>query len=328
MCVWGNALQEVNFPNRPPNYWNLLYDQAAIGTGHVEDALIPAAYGYKREMLGNLLQLGTAGDLQYLTKVSGNRLISGRHLFFDNGESPVAHQPMMHVFKWSDFGSAVPSLKTLEFTPTPGSTLLVLLAPQNAANTTTPTPTITAKGQYVSGQTFTKIAETAVSDGGNYALRLMLYKAPVTTPTSFQHLIIDWMGNSSTSFYGTIFVFEVTGGASLAQVKYAPSTAYNPAFGGTVSSITSGTLSSAATNGNLVMAFLAGTSPTTTDNVMGNQSGWNKIGVASHIYTTSSPGVVGATYWRKDFTGTSMSLTSLGAGISPAGLLLCEFTGA
>jgi hypothetical protein len=328
LTTWGNALQEINFPNRPPNYWNLLYDQAAIGSGHVEGAPLPAAYGYKRELLGNMLKDGTSGDNQYFTKISGNRLISGRNLFFDNGESPVAHTPMLHQARWYDFGNAVPNLQTYDFTPTPNSTLLVLLAPQAAAHTTTPTPTITAKGQYVAGQTFTKIAETGVSDGGNYALRLMLYKAPVGAQTSFQHLIVDYMGNSSVNFYGTIFVFEVTQGASLTLVKYAPSVAYNPAFNGVVTSITSGNLSSAAANGNLVMAFCAGTSPTTTDNVLGNQAGWTKMGVISHIYSTGSPGVVGASYWRKDFTGTNMSLTNLGTGISPAGLLLCEFSGA
>src|SRR6185295_14749553 len=97
----------------------------------------------------NRLKDGSSGDNTYFSKVSGNKLISGRNIFFDNGEPQVAHQPSLQQFKYYDFGNPVGYDQTYEFTPTPNSTLLVLVVPQNGGHTTVPTPTVTAQGQFV-----------------------------------------------------------------------------------------------------------------------------------------------------------------------------------
>ena len=54
-------------------------------------------------------------------------------------------------------------------------------------------------------------------------------------------------------------------------------------------------------------------------------AGWNQIGVQSTTFGAGNYFVTGATYWSKTFTGTTITIPSLGVGAEVAGVLLTEF---
>ena len=308
LTTQGNALQEVNFPMRAPDNWHVLEN------------------GYDRQMVGNYFVEGISGDNAYFTRTFDNKLLDGTHLFFDNGETiGTPHVPALLKYRYNELGGGpLASVDTYEYTPTPLSTQLILVGVQNAGHQTVQNPTVTAVGQYATGRTFTKIAETALdpASGDNYAMKLWLYKGVTGATTSFEHINVDPYAGSSTAYF-TFWVFEVAGTTGLTLVQYKPHIEH-AGFGDTLDDITSGTLDAPATNGRLVMAFGAGTAD--VDHEWSDVSGWTKIGSQEKNVADGYPSITGATYWRTNFTGSVMTIDDPGVGIG--GILLCEFSGA
>jgi hypothetical protein len=111
-------------------------------------------------------------------------------------------------------------------------------------------------------------------------------------------------------------VFEVTGrtGMTVAHSSVTSATASGSDLGG----MTSNPLSAAATTGRLVMSFVgAGVGGA---GAMSPETGWNQIGVVDAGGPVSS-----SAYWRKNFTGTTFTVTDLGNEAGMAGMILVEF---
>jgi hypothetical protein len=97
-------------------------------------------------------------------------------------------------------------------------------------------------------------------------------------------------------------------------------------FGNTLSTITSNNLSAAATTGRVCMAFAAGAAVSAPGSAAyGNVAGWTRTGVQNTTFSASNPFCTGAVYWNKTFTGTNITIPSLGTGTYCAGVLLAEF---
>lgn len=327
-----NADFTVIFPMRGPNYWNLLYDNSILGTGHVDDALMPSTYGYKRELNGNRMIPalgGVASGMEFFTSTRGNKLLDGTPILFDEGGTPVVGQPCFLKMRYNELGGGfLPQQQTWEFTPSPNSTLLVLVGCVNAGHGTAQTPVVTSQGQFAQ-PSFTKILESPYTfqvGGDNYGVGLFMYKAETGATTSFQHIIVDPYTTTQGAWF-TIWVVELTGmtGLSLAHSSVKGQAAVG--FGSFLSTITSNPLSAAATTGRVCLAFAAGaaTAAASPSQAYADVAGWNKIGVQKTTFGAGSPFCTGAVYWRKDFTGTTITIPGLGIGTYEAGVLLAEF---
>jgi hypothetical protein len=309
ILLTSNADYCVNFPSRPPNNWNLLSN------------------GYRRELNGNIMVpalVGLASDMAYFTQSHGNRLLDGTPILMDDGQPAVTGVPRLLKLRYNELGGGfLDSQQTYEFVPTPNSTLFVFAAVQNAAHTSTQDPTVTAVGQYP--QVFSKILESSLEPhaaGTIYGMKLWLYKAVTGSTTSFQHIVVDPYPTTAAAWF-TFWVFEVPNDTGLTLVHSSVATSH-----GAIDTITSGALSGAATSGNLCIAFAAASAEVAPASSLpfGDVTGWTKIGVQSTTFTAGSPMVTGATYWRNNFTGTTMTIGDLGVGAAVAGVLLTEFS--
>jgi len=321
----NNADYTINFGERDPDHWNRLYDP-------ITGAPITSTYGFRRECLGNLMvpaNVGLGSDMAYFTKVNDNRRLSDNSpTFFDEGGTPVATQPYFHKMRYNELGGGIlDSMPTYEFTPTPNSTVLVFVGIVNGGHATTQAPTVTAIGQYPQ-TSFVKILETPFTSppgDDNHGLGLFVYKAESGSTTSFEHIVVDPYVGPAAGYF-TIWVYELTGMTGLSLAHSSAKAQSITSFGATLSSITSNNLSAAATTGRVCMAFAAGASTAPVGpNPYGNVTGWNKTGVQPTTMHSGFPFVTGAVYWRKDFTGTNITIPSLGVDTYSAGVLLAEF---
>lgn len=138
------------------------------------------------------------------------------------------------------------------------------------------------------------------------------------SPQAFRRLNIDPYQTTANNAYMAATVVELTGvtGLTLAKPAVVSTAGHSTAFGAFTSTITTGTLSSAATSGHLVMLFVSyqhdefGT--------IGVPSGWNVLGNRRDPKTST------AVLWRTNFTGTSVTLSDLGPTKNIV-TILCEF---
>lgn len=298
--IW--AILEVNFPSRPPDNWHVLTP------------------GYERVLRGNKFQRGQAGDLQYFTEVTANKYLNGRD--FVGGGTPIADrvtgEPCVLTGFSSGFdgyGDIPESIETWEFTPSDSSTLFLLHGVRNGAHTTAVSPTITD----TSGATWTLVtsASELSAAGEAYQLTLSLYKLETGTGLTWRKVIFDPYATAAIG-YQSMYIFEVpnTLGMTLAQAVVT-SGDHNPSFGGFIDTFTSDALGSAATSGNLAMAFYA-----TAHAVEGGitvPAGWN---VAGNFYEgTVTTGLL----WRTDFTGTTVTIADLGTEVDNVVVAMTEY---
>jgi hypothetical protein len=302
----------VNFPLRNP------WPPAVVSWSPLEN-------GFRRELVGNYLMRGSAGyvdDTAYFSKTFDNKLFDGTPVpdLMDEGAPSVSTEPHLIKTCWNNFGGgAMEYLNTWEFTPSPNSTLFVFAGIVQGGHSTTQAPTVTVTGQYP--QTFSAVTNTALQNAPGadaaHGMRLWLYKAETGSTTSFEHIRFDPYAGTQIA-YICFWVYEVTGVTGMNLVHSSGKMATS------VDTITSNALSGSAANGNLSMAFAAATVLDT--GAMSLQSGWQRIGVQDIAYSSGNYAVTGAAYWRKDFTGTTFTISDLGNSVQNAGVLLTEYT--
>jgi hypothetical protein len=302
------AVYEINFPNRAPGFYNVL------------------SPGYSRILRGNKFERGTASDLQYFSEVSGNKKLgSGEDLFGDG--TPVGDRLTGIPCTLTGFSSGFPGyaanidqIRTWPFVPDSGSMLLMLHAVRNGGHTTVPSRTVVDS----SGQTWSLVPgaiRSEVGDSGDTTHPLSA--AVYTLDTS---VVSDWRTVNVDAFAGSeagpqsMYVFEIPGfvGKTLAKAAVVSGN-HSTSFGVPIDTLASGNLASAATPGHYVCAFFA----TQHDGAPGGvtaPAGWHLLGnMPDNIVTTGM-------LWRNDFNGTNVTITDLGASVSSAVMILCEFT--
>ena len=302
-----HASFEVNFPER--------------GTGFT-----PLVPGYIREFTDNRLQRGAAGDLQWFTKVSGNRLITGEPLFggADTVQVPTVPTLLAGPSTGQGFGASQ-SLVSWHYTPSPSSRLLLFHALGRAG--TSLDPNIAIADESGLGWTIVPGCETPVelSNGGSgagpviYGLSASLWTQQTSSATQdFRRITIDPYQSRDDIAYMSANVVEITGKTSLtlAQPAVQSASGHQNGFNVSVNTVTSGTLAAPATSGNLVMLFVGWNHEARGG--LTAPDGWNILG--NNVDTRSSS----ATMWRKDFTGRSVTVPSMGPQCSVVVTILVE----
>jgi hypothetical protein len=239
----------------------------------------------------------------------------------DDGMTRVSGQPMLHKYRFSESnGNSRESMDTWKFTPSPNSTMLVFVGVQNEGHGTAPSPSVTAVGQYP--QVFSPVTNTTFIPAANpYGMQTFLYQAETGATVDFEHITVDPYPTTSKG-YLAFWVVEITGETGLSLVHSSLATAGY----GSLTSITSGALSGAATSGNVCIAFCATAVEANAGTAgLGAVSGWTRFGLHDTRYGSGNTTINGALYWRNNFTGTTMTVGDLGVGAKMAGLILTEW---
>jgi hypothetical protein len=303
-----HANYEVNFP-------------AKVVAG-IDTALLEP--GYVRELVGNKLQRGEATDNKYFSKITGNTYIDGEPLFGGADTVQVTGEPTcMTATSTAWIGGHNPLLATYHYTPTPSSTQLLFHGLGRAGSPTASSLTLADS----TGDAWTVISETPVEnapgDLAQYGISGSLWKQQSTSsPTqTVRHVDIDPYTGSSQTAYQSALVIEVTGrtGLTLAKPVVQSAVGHLIPYGTALTSITSGTLASAATSGHLVLLFVA-----YVHEVYGfitPPAGWEVLGYLPDERVTS------LCLWRDDFTGSSVTISGIDPALQAANAvtILCEF---
>lgn len=285
-----HASPEINFPLRSTGY----------------SPLLP---GYFRELTDNKLQRGAAGDLNYFSKVSGNTLITGEALFGGADTVQIAGVPTELAGPFHP-GGADPELISYHYTPSPSSTLFLNLAVGRAGNVRDPAVAITDESgaswfEWTGALTDVETAPAGLAQYGVWADIWRMETSP--SAPAFRRLIIDPYSGFTSSAYMAANVIEVSGvtGITAAQPAVHSGAGHASGFGETLESLTSGTLASNATSGNLVFCFVAWSRDAGGGNGITAPAGWNVLG-------NNWQGRMGAaTLWRTDFTGRSVTIPDM-----------------
>jgi hypothetical protein len=287
-----HAALEVNFPLKG----------RTIGGVVINDALMQP--GFVRELVGNKLERGGAGNNMYFSKVTDNSYFDGEKLFGGADTVQVPGEPTcMTATTTAWFGGHNAYLSTWYYTPSPSSTSLFFHGLGRAGEPHASGVTLsdsTGDAWFVVSET---PQENAPGDLIQYAISGSLWKQQSTSgEQTVRHIDIDPFGGSGTLAYQSAMVVELTGLTSmtLAQPAVQSGIGHLIPYGTTLTSIPSGTLASPATSGNLVLWFIA-----YVHEVYGwftPPGGWNVLGYLPDARTTS------VCLWRDDFTGSGATL--------------------
>jgi hypothetical protein len=299
-----HASQEINFPVR--------------GTGW--SPLLP---GYVRECVGNLAQDGSGGDFAYFSKVAGNRMLgAGKKIWGCADAVQTTNDPsVLTLMPPSEYFGHASVYDTYTFTPSPNSTLFLFQGTGQFAHATTPSLAVTDSAGGGSWAAVTGASTPIEGYWGNtnYGMSASLVtQQPGATPV-FRHLTIDPYSGSSAEGVAATMVVEVTGrtGMTLAKPVVLSAKGNATSFGAHLGTFSSGTLASPATSGHLVMWFIAFRHDL-EGGIPAPPAGWFMTG------NNWDREVGTALLWRRDFTGSSVTISDMGV-LDVAVSILCEF---